>query len=445
MTGTAAADTLASGLRARIAGGTARIGVIGLGYVGLPLALRFAAAGHPVTGFDIDPAKIEDLAAGRSYIRHIPAAAIAEAGPRFAATADFRHLADMDAVLICVPTPLTRQREPDMSFVVSTAETVAAGLRHGQLVVLESSTYPGTTAGLVRPILERGGLRSGIDFYLAYSPEREDPGSAVDAAEVPRVVSGDGPAAQELAGALYARVVRQVVPVSSIETAEAVKLTENIFRAINIALVNELKVIFTEMGIDVWEVVAAADSKPFGFMPFYPGPGIGGHCIPVDPFYLTWKAREFGISTKLIELAGEINAAMPGYVVQRLALALNERFGRALRGAHVLLLGVAYKRNVEDIRESPSLVILELLERQGAVVDYHDPHVPELPPTRRHPSLTGRRSVALDRLAGFDAAIVATDHDLVDYRLVAAQVPLVLDTRNALAARGLDGPTVVRA
>jgi UDP-N-acetyl-D-glucosamine dehydrogenase len=354
----------------------------------------------------------------------------------------------MDAILICVPTPLGRHREPDLSYVTRTAEAVAACLRPGQLVVLESTTYPGTTTEIVRPILERSGLLSGRDIFLAYSPEREDPGNIQHATSaIPKVVSGDGAAAQSLALALYGAIVREVVPVSTPATAEAVKLTENIFRAVNIALVNELKQVYAAMGIDIWEVIEAARTKPFGFMPFYPGPGLGGHCIPIDPFYLTWKAREFGIATRFIELAGEINTAMPELVVDALAKALDRQAGRGLNGSDILLVGLAYKRNVDDTRESPALSLIRQMEARGARVAYHDPLIPVLPATREHPELAGRRSVDLtDEAIGlFDAVLIATDHDAVDYGALARSARLIVDTRNVLGRSGLSGPTIVKA
>jgi UDP-N-acetyl-D-glucosamine dehydrogenase len=416
--------------------GMARIGVIGLGYVGLPLAEVFALKGFSVTGFDVDENKPRLLNAGKTYLRHIAesrVAAIVNSG-KFRATADFAALAEMDAVLICVPTPLTRSREPDLQFVTATAEAIVPYLRRGQLVVLESTTWPGTTTEVLKPILESGGLRSGEDFYLAYSPEREDPGNPdFGAATIPKVVGGDGEAALRLAATLYGQVIGHVVSVSSTATAEAVKLTENIFRAVNIALSNELKLVYDRMGIDVWEVVDAAKTKPFGYMPFYPGPGLGGHCIPIDPFYLTWKAREHGLSTRFIELAGEINTDMPRHVVRRLAEALDAQTGKGLNGARILLVGMAYKKNIDDIRESPALAIIELLEERGAEVDYHDPYVAEIPMTREHAALAGRRSVAWDNgaLASYDAAFICTDHDDVDYAGLVANSRLVVDTRNA--------------
>lgn len=439
-------DTLAAAFSER----TAKIGVIGLGYVGLPLACAAAERGFCILGFDVDRAKVDQLNAGRSYLRHIGApviAAIRRSG-RFSATADFRRLAEVDAIIVCVPTPLTRQRAPDLGFIVSTSETIARHLRRGQLVVLESTTYPGTTREVMRPILERSGLRSEHDFFLAYSPEREDPGNADFATgDIPRVVSGDGPQAQRLALLLYGAVAARAVPVSSPDAAEAVKLTENIFRAVNIALANELKIVFEAMGIDIWEVIEAAKSKPFGYMPFYPGPGLGGHCIPIDPFYLTWKAREFSIATRFIELAGEINTAMPQRIVEKTMVALSERAARAIRGARILLIGVAYKKNIDDTRESPALAIIEQLEQRGANVAFHDPLLDEIPPTRERPQLAGRRSIALTTAsaASFDAAIICTDHDAVDYALLVEHCPLVIDTRNACDSRGLSLARVVKA
>lgn len=414
----------------------ATVGVIGLGYVGLPLALAACQSGYRTVGFDIDPEKIAELNAGRSYIGYLPPVTIAEniRSARLAVTGDFDRLREVASVLICVPTPLTRNREPDMSYIIATAESIAPRLRPGQLIILESTTFPGTTTGVVRPILEQGRLKSGVDFFLAYSPEREDPGNtAYRTQTVPKVVSGDGDTATKLAAALYGEIFTTVVPVSSPDTAEAVKLTENVFRAVNIALVNELKIVFDEMGIDIWEVIEAAKTKPYGFMPFYPGPGLGGHCIPVDPFYLTWKAREYEISSRFIELAGEINTAMPRYAVNRLAHALSSKSRKALNGAKILLLGIAYKKNVGDTRESPGLKIYELIESHGAEVDYHDPFVPEIPPLRSHPALVGRRSVPLSiaELERYDAVFICTDHDGIDYGAVVAASNLVLDTRNA--------------
>ena len=419
-----------------------RLGIIGMGYVGLPLMLAATAAGFRVIGFDIDLPKVRGLNQGRSPLEHIPSALIAAAvdAGRFEATGDFSRIGEMDVVLLCVPTPIGSHREPDLSFVEGTARTILPHLREGSLVVLESTTYPGTTSEVLRPILEQTGLRSEETLFLAYSPEREDPGNREYAtSRIPKVVGGDGSKALELATALYGHIVETVVPVSSTATAEAVKLTENIFRAVNIALVNELKLAYEAMGIDIFEVIDAAKTKPFGFMPFYPGPGLGGHCIPIDPFYLTWKAREHGISTRFIELAGEINTAMPQHVVARLALGLDQRLGKGLKGSRIMVLGVAYKKNVDDVRESPALRILDILHERGAVTFFHDPHVDEIPPTREHPMQAHRRSTALGEaeLATLDAAIIVTDHDAIDLDRVARHVPVVVDTRGRLD-RSLD-------
>ena len=443
-------DSDAAALLEKIVQRKATVGIIGLGYVGLPLVQAFWAEGFNVCGFDTDPEKIKKLKAGESYIRHIPSERVARlnASDRFTASDDFNGLSDVDAMLICVPTPLKAGQQPDMQYVTDTAEAIATRLRPTQLVILESTTYPGTTVGEIQPILERGGLRSRKDFYLAYSPEREDPGNPdFGTAGIPKVVGGDGSTALQLAKALYDQVVIATVPVSNTETAEAVKLTENIFRAINIALVNELKQVYEAMGIDVWEVIDAARTKPFGFMPFYPGPGLGGHCIPIDPFYLSWRAREFGQETRLIGLAGEINTAMPGYVVDRLKKALKDRSGLDLKGARILLVGLAYKKNVDDLRESPALTLIELLEAEGAEVDYHDPYIPEIMRTREHPELAGRRSVdwTADVLSGYAAALISTDHDSVDYGLLLDSVPLVVDSRNVIARKSLQSDRVVKA
>ncbi|PZQ83840.1 MAG: nucleotide sugar dehydrogenase [Ancylobacter novellus] len=450
MTENTTVDSPEAELSARLADRSATIGVIGLGYVGLPLALVAVEAGFPVIGLDINPRRVAEIAGGRQVIKYIPqermAAALATG--RFEATTDFARLADCDAIIICVPTPLTRQREPDLSFIVDTARAIARTLRPGQIVVLESTTWPGTTVEVVKPILEEGGLVSGRDFFLAFSPEREDPGNAsFSTATIPKVVGGDGAAAGALAEALYRPLVTKVVPVSSTQVAEAAKLTENIFRSVNIALVNELKSVYGAMGIDVWEVLEAAATKPFGFMPFYPGPGLGGHCIPIDPFYLTWKAREFDIETRFIELAGQINTRMPYLVVDRLAEALDQKAGRGLAGARILVLGAAYKKNVDDVRESPALKLMELIDERGGLCEFHDPFVPALPPTRRHQRLSGKQSVALtaQTLAGVDAVLVATDHDEVDYALVAAHARVLVDTRNVFARKGLAPAGLVKA
>ncbi len=427
---------LAADLLARIDGRSLIVGVVGMGYVGLPLAKTFAEQGFSVVGFDIDPAKIEALNAGRSYIKHIPAASVASlcASGRFRATADYDELRAVDAIIICVPTPLNAYREPDMSYIQVTSEAIQPRLRRGHIVSLESTTYPGTSAEFMRPILERGGLASGRDFFLVFSPEREDPGNPVfNTASIPKVVGGDGAEALEIGCRLYGAVVPKTVAVSSLAAAEAVKLTENIFRSVNIALVNELKLVYGRMGIDVWEVIDAAKTKPFGFMPFYPGPGLGGHCIPIDPFYLTWKAREYGLSTRFIELAGEINTSMPLVVVQATADALNMRLAKSLNGARILLLGMAYKKNVDDIRESPAFELIELLEARGATVEFYDPHVPAIPPSREHAALAGRKGVAwdLEAFTSYDAALICTDHDGVDYAGLVTASKLVIDTRNA--------------
>ncbi len=439
----------AARLAAAIASRTARIGVIGLGYVGLPLAVTAAQRGFPVTGFDIDSAKMALLDRRQSYIEAVSDASLAavSAAGHFAWTTDFARLAAMDAILVCVPTPLTRHREPDLSFVRATAQDIAAHATPGTLVVLESTTFPGTTAEVMTPILESGGLRSGQTLFVGFSPEREDPGNErYRTATIPKVVAGDGPDAQRLVHDLYAAIVDRVVPVSSTATAEAVKITENVFRAVNIALVNELKLVFDRMGIDVWEVIDAAATKPFGFMPFYPGPGLGGHCIPIDPFYLSWKAREHEISTRFIELAGEINVAMPRHIIDRVREVADRALGRGLTGLRVLVTGIAYKKNVSDMRESPAVRLMELLIEAGARPGFHDPHVPAIPRMREHAALEGRRSVGLEALPqDFDLILIATDHDSIDYEaLVASGLPIV-DTRNAIARRGLAMDRVTKA
>jgi UDP-N-acetyl-D-glucosamine dehydrogenase len=439
----------AEALLALIVGRAARVGVIGLGYVGLPLAVAVAQAGFATIGFDIDPRKPERLARGDCYIDTVSDSELGRlmAENRFAATADFSGLGDCDVVIICVPTPLTRQREPDLSYVEATVRAVASTLRRGQLVVLESTTYPGTTRQVVKPMLETTGLRSGEDFFLAFSPEREDPGNTrFNTRNIPRVVSGDGPVASNIAQAFYAAVVDTVTLVSSTDVAEAVKITENVFRAVNIALVNELKIVFERMGIDVWEVLDAAKTKPFGFMPFYPGPGLGGHCVPIDPFYLSWKSREYEITTRFIELAGEINVSMPHYVVGRLEEALAQR-GKPLDASSILIIGLAYKPNIADVRESPSFRLMELLEDRGAKVAFHDPHVEAAPPTREHRRFAGRPSEPLlpKTLSKVDAVLIATDHDAVDYGLIARHARLIVDTRNAMARRNIAAAQVVKA
>ena len=427
---TAVTQALASRIRDR----KAVVGIIGLGYVGLPLARGFSTQGFPVLGFDIDPVKVEKLARGESYIGHITAETVRQMRQhQFDATADFARLREADAVIICVPTPLTDAREPDLTYIVNSVKAVAATLRKGQLVVLESTTYPRTTRDIVLPILAATGLKAGEDFFLAFSPEREDPGNAhFSTTTIPKVVGGLDPASLELAAALYRQVIVNVVEVSTPEVAEACKILENTYRAINIALVNEMKVLYDRMGIDVWEVIDAAKTKPFGFQAFYPGPGLGGHCIPIDPFYLTWVARKYGLNTRFIELAGEVNTAMPAYVVSKVADALNDA-GKPVKGSNVLLLGMAYKKDIDDPRESPGFELLDLLLKKGAKVSYNDPHIPTLPKMRHWPHLGSMESVALtpEALAGQDCVLIATDHTAYDYAWIVAHSPLVIDTRNA--------------
>ena len=423
------------------------VGVIGLGYVGLPLVLRFGEVGFPVIGFDIDRAKVDQLNAGTSYIQHVagPRVQALIAAKRFEATADLRRLGEADAVIICVPTPLTQHRDPDLRYVEKTADAVAATLRRNQLVCLESTTYPGTTDEIVLPRLRAGGLRVGEDFFLAFSPEREDPGNTqFETATIPKVVGGTTPACLDLATTLYGEAIKKVVPVASTRVAEATKILENVYRAVNIALVNELKIAFERMDINVWDVIEAAKTKPFGFQPFYPGPGLGGHCIPIDPFYLTWKAREYGVATRFIELAGEINAGMPAYVIHKLMDALNDR-GKALKGARILVLGAAYKKDTDDSRESPGLEIMDELVHKGAAVDYSDPHLPRLPVVRRHQ--IDRASVVLteESVKRYDAVLLVTDHSRFPYELIHRSATLIVDSRNAFRARGFDGPHVIPA
>jgi UDP-N-acetyl-D-glucosamine dehydrogenase len=440
---------LAAALRERLEQKTAVIGIVGLGYVGLPLVRAFHDAGLAVIGYDIDPAKIDALRAGRSYIRHLGESFFRElaASRRFTPTSNPADLERADAVLLCVPTPLNRHREPDLSFVIDSTRMVARHLRRGQLIILESTTYPGTTRDEMRPILEAGGLKAGMDFFLAYSPEREDPGTpGRSATHITKVVGGIDPVSTGLAAQLYRSIAPSVHVASSCEVAEASKLLENIYRAVNIALVNELKVVFEAMGIDIWEVIAASSTKPFGYQPFYPGPGLGGHCIPIDPFYLTWKAREVGCTTRFIELAGEINARMPEHIVEKLAAALNER-GRALRGSRILILGVAYKPNVDDIRESPAAEIIEQLQHRGAVVSYHDPHVPTFPKMRRYQIELVSVPLNERSIGDADAVLIVTHHDAIDYALIGRHASLVVDTRNAMSRvpAGEVSATVIKA
>jgi UDP-N-acetyl-D-glucosamine dehydrogenase len=434
-------------LSARIRDKRATIGIIGLGYVGLPLARVFTETGFRVVGFDVDAAKVAKLQRGESYIGHIPADVVRAMRERgFAATDDFGRLHEPDTIIICVPTPLTDARDPDLTYVVNSAKAIAARLRPGQLVVLESTTYPGTTRQVVQPILEASGLRTGTDFFLAFSPEREDPGNRTHSTPViPKVVGGIDRSSLELATSLYSQVVVKVVPVSSAEVAEACKILENTYRAVNIALVNELKVLYDRMGIDVWEVIEAAKTKPFGFQAFYPGPGLGGHCIPIDPFYLTWVARKYGLTTRFIELAGEVNAAMPAFVVQKVAAALNED-GKPVKGSKVLILGMAYKKDVDDPRESPGFELMELLMRKGATVAYNDPYIPRLPSMRHYPALHMESlELAPGVLHAQDCVLIATDHSCYDWSAIVAEAQVVVDTRNATGHVKTPPGRIVRA
>jgi UDP-N-acetyl-D-glucosamine dehydrogenase len=421
-------------LEEKIRSREARVAVIGAGYVGLPLALTAARAGFHTTAFDVDAVKIESLNSKKSYIEYIPDSAVAEqvdAG-RFEAVGDFARLSEADVILICVPTPLDAGSEPDLGFVVSTAESIAKTLRPGQLIVLESTTYPGTTEEVVKPILDARGLKCGSDYFLAYSPEREDPANKeFNTHNIPKLVGGMDAESGRLTAMFYSLVVEKVVPLENAREAEAAKILENVYRAVNIAMVNELKVIFDKLGIDVWKVIAAARTKPFGFQAFYPGPGLGGHCVPIDPFYLAWKARQFGQPTRFIELAGEINRSMPEYVVNKLSEALNKK-DKHIKGAKILILGVSYKKDVGDTRESPALTVIDILQRQGARVIYHDPHVKKIPEIRRYPDLHMESSELSDEvLTAQDAVLIVTDHSAVDYERVVSKSKLVVDTRNA--------------
>ncbi|MGD2108615.1 MAG: nucleotide sugar dehydrogenase [Phycisphaerae bacterium] len=418
-----------------------------MGYVGLPLMRTFCAEGFFCLGFDVDHAKVEKLNAGKSYIKHIPSSLIKQviAEQRFRASADPKSLRACDAILICVPTPLGKTRDPDMTYVENTAHLIADHLRRGQLVALESTTYPGTTRELLKPILETSGLKVEKDFFLAYSPEREDPGRTDFTTEtIPKVVGGYGRKSSKIATALYAAAVKQAVPVTSCEVAEACKILENVYRCVNIAMINELKLVFDRMGIDVWEVVNAASTKPFGFQAFYPGPGLGGHCIPIDPFYLTWKARQYDMSARFIELAGEINTAMPEHVITRVAEALNTK-KKALNGSKVLVLGLAYKKDVDDIRESPSIELIELLKARGAKVDYNDPHVPRTPKQREHNLGMTSKKLTERMLASYDCVLIATDHTAYDYPWIVKHANLVVDTRNATAGVRTGRNKIVKA
>jgi UDP-N-acetyl-D-glucosamine dehydrogenase len=428
---------------------SARVGIIGLGYVGLPLVLRFTEVGFKVLGFDTDSHKVDRLNRGESYIKYIPSSLLAELvepgnDRRFEATGDMGRLAEPDVLIICVPTPLTRKREPDLKYVEGSARLIAATLRPGQLISLESTTYPGTTEELMLPILQDTGLEAGKDFFLVFSPEREDPGNTqYEVKTIPKVVGGITPPCQEHGVALYEQVVDRVIPVSSTQAAELSKLLENIYRAVNIALVNELKMLCLRMGLDIFEVIEASKSKPFGFQAFYPGPGLGGHCIPIDPFYLTWKAREYDFSTRFIELAGEINSGMPYFVVQRVAQALSGQ-GKPFKGAKILILGVAYKKDVDDPRESPSLKIMELLLGEGAVVSYNDPYIPQCGGGRHYPNLVNTSVPLTDQiLKEVDCVLLVTDHSSYDYARIASQAPLIVDTRNAF--KGVKGAHIIQA
>ena len=412
----------------------AHIGIIGLGYVGLPLAIEFCKTGFQVTGLDIDQEKIDLLSQGESYIKHISGEKIKHLNKegKFKGSTNHTLIRHLDCILICVPTPLNKNREPDMSYVISTAQKIAPHIVKNQLIVLESTTFPGTTLEVLIPELEAGsGLKANKDFFVAYSPEREDPNNKkYSIATTPKVIGADDPKSLELADSIYSFIVNKTVLVSGTKVAEATKLTENVFRAVNIALVNELKVIYEKMGIDVWEVIEACSTKPFGFMPFYPGPGLGGHCIPIDPFYLTWKAREHGITTRFIELAGEINTLMPDYVIQKIIFALN-REGKSLKNSRILLLGLAYKKNVDDTRESVTFKIMELLEEKEAVTDYNDPYIPQIKPTRKYKQFAGKKSVALKKINQYDCVVILTDHTSYDFKAIANQSKIIVDTRNA--------------
>lgn len=442
----AAADLLAEKFCSR----NAVVGIIGLGYVGLPLATAAARCGFTITGFDIDRDKVNLLNNGKSYVDAVSDQAIAsyvDAG-KFSATCDLSGLENCDVIVICVPTPLSKQRDPDLSYIKSTAETISTFQQAGQLVVLGSTTWPGTTLEIIIPILESRGLKSGRDFWVGYSPEREDPGNRnFDTSSTARIVSGDGDIAQSLITSFYSAFVNRVVPVSKPTTAEAVKITENVFRAVNIALANEMKMVYGAMGIDVWEVIDAASTKPFGFMPFYPGPGLGGHCIPIDPFYLAWKAREYSTEHRFVQLAGEINISMPKYVVARLGEALDDHFKISVGASKILILGLAYKKNTSDIRESPALKIIELLEKRGAKVQFHDPNIAEIPRNQEHAWLTGRKSLTLSAatISKMDAVLIVNDHDAVDYEMVAKHAQLVVDTRNTMRSRKLQCRALVLA
>ncbi len=426
---------------------TLKVGVLGLGYVGLPLVREFTSAGLKVVGFDIDTKKVAVLNSGRSIIKHIPHSQVKKmtSSGLFKATTNMSLIKTVDAVIVCVPTPLTANREPDMQFIVKSSETIAKYLSKGQLITFESTTYPGTTRELVAEILERSGLKAGRDFYLAYSPEREDPGNKnFTTKTIPKVVGGLTKKCLDMACKLYSAAIDTVVPVLSLEAAEAAKIVENVYRCINIAMVNELKMVFDRMGIDVWEVINAAKTKPFGFSAFYPGPGLGGHCIPIDPFYLTWKARQYGMPTRFIELAGEINTNMPHYVVQKTMEALNER-KKSLKGSKLLILGLAYKKDIDDVRESPSIELIELFTKKGAKVDYNDPYIPRTHKQRQHDLKMTSKKLSAKMLAGYDAVVISTDHSSYDYNRIIKNARLVIDTRNATSAVKTGRSKIVKA
>jgi UDP-N-acetyl-D-glucosamine dehydrogenase len=431
------------GLLRKLRSREALIAIVGMGYVGLPLALRYAEVGYRVLGIDVDPAKVKALNRGRSYIEHIPQAAVATARSKaFEATGDFQRTGDADALIVCVPTPLNRYREPDLSYVIGTIDSLAPHLRSGQVVSLESTTYPGTTEEELRPRIEGRGWRIGRDVFLCFSPERENPGSAEHVMRtIPKVCGGSTTACLEAGIALYEQVVSKVVPVSSTRVAEMTKLLENIHRAVNIGLVNEMKVICDRMAIDVHEVIRAASTKPFGFVPYWPGPGLGGHCIPIDPFYLTWKARAYGVHTRFIELAGEINSSMPEWVVGKLMEALNQR-GKAVKGSRCLILGIAYKQNVDDMRESPAVAIMELLHARGALLSYSDPHVPIFPRMRKNYFELESIPLNATTIGEPDVVVLATNHDLFDYALIKRHAQLIVDTRGVYLE---PAPNVVKA
>jgi len=427
-----------------------KIAIIGLGYVGLPLSIQFAQSGVSVLGLDIDPVKIKRLNSGQSYIKHVSNEVIqaeVEAG-RFRASGNFGLISEVEAVIICVPTPLNKNREPDISYILETGKAIAPHLQKGQVVILESTSYPGTTDEDLKGVLEEHSkLKAGVDFHLAFSPEREDPGNPDSKVGlIPKIVGGLTPACGEKAGAVYSKAIKRIVPVSCCRTAEAAKLLENIFRGVNIALVNELKMVYDAMGIDVWEVIEAAKTKPFGFMAFYPGPGLGGHCIPIDPFYLTWKAREYGQSTRFIELAGEVNTSIPLYVVRKTVEALNHH-RKPLNGSRILIVGLAYKANVDDMRESPAFHLMDRFKAGGAEVAYYDPYIPVIGPTREHGNWQGFKSVAWDKgtIAGFDAVVICTAHAVVNYKELVEWAPCIIDTRNAMKGLGAQAQQVWKA